>query len=149
MTQKCFAKAQKAKKKWREEIADDLVSFWQESSLAEADEATVCPHASVSAGVVEAFGDSLAEGVSFAELEQVVVDEESDLVLEESELGEDATKVARGWALFGELAFLVQFNEWRGNFVFENAFFAGEVQVVTALDNVFSWGLSNWIKTKT
>lgn len=113
-----------------------LVSFGQESALAEAGESTVSPQAGVSSSVVVASGDSTTDSVSTADLVQVVIGDESLLVVEESEALEDTAEVARSWSFTGEDAFLV-FGDGRGwNSQFGDALLTGQVQVVTSAESV-------------
>jgi hypothetical protein len=116
----------------------ELVSFWQETVLGEADEGTESPQASVRSTVVEAAGNTFTHGVSLSKLSQIVVDVESRSCAEETQFAEDALNVAWSDTVGGEHSLLV-FSDGGGRYTqLRDAFLASSDQIFASFNDVVS-----------
>jgi hypothetical protein len=116
----------------------DLVSFWQETVLGEADESAEGPQASVSSSVIEAANNAITHGVSLSKLSQVVVDVEAGSCGEESQLAEDALNIAWRDTFGCEHTLLVFSDGGSRDTKFSDALFASSDEIFASFHEVVS-----------
>jgi hypothetical protein len=120
------------------EILIDLIALWQESSLVEASESTICPQASIGARVVVTSNNAAFQVISFAKLSQVEVGIESSVGEENTETREDALDIARCCPFTGKDTLLILGYSCCRNAKLSNAFLASVRQIFTSFHNIVS-----------
>ena len=127
--------------KYKIENICKLISFWQKPIFAEARERTISPETSVSSCIVEATEDSIFEGLSFAQLSQVVFNVKTFGCIEHAKSCENTLHVTRCNSFWFEDTLLIFSDKTWWNTEFSNTFFSGSSEIFTSFDDVFSWSL--------